>query len=442
MSNLTRFLIMLLAGAPLISFAGAQTVEEPVTFRSDVSLIRVDVQVLDRDNRSVTGLRLEDFTLRENGQRREIRNFASEDMPVDVLFLLDVSASMKPHVQRIANAARQALRVMSDKDRVGIMVFDRATRVRLPFRLIKDDVEHEFQDILRRENFRGGTDITRGMMDATEYIGRQGRKDARRAIVILTDDQTEFERDDERVERALDKADTVMSALIAPDATGQMSRGGGMGGRGGGFPGGGGGRRGMGGINLPGIGGYPQGGGSQGGGYPQGGGGPRTKSAGTSEIAEQSGGDSFRVDEASALENTLSRIRQRYALYYQSPDGATAVQGRDVQISLASGALRRYPSAEVRYRRSSGGNGGGNRTDDDRPTIRRQPDSVSDSSRPDSSSPQTSGSQSSNGDGQTSPQGRRRPAVSGPGGGSGPLIPNADASATDAPPVKPIKPNQ
>ena len=51
----------------------AQT-DEPVVFRSDVSLVRVDVQVLD-GSRAVTGLRAEDFVLRENGREREIRNF-------------------------------------------------------------------------------------------------------------------------------------------------------------------------------------------------------------------------------------------------------------------------------------------------------------------------------------------------------------------------------
>src|SRR4051812_17219033 len=100
-----------------------------VVFRSDVSLFRVDAQVVDRGNRAITGLRADDFILREEGRVQQIRNFASEDMPLDVLFLLDVSASMRPHVQRIADAAHEALRVLSDEDRFGIIVFDRMARV-------------------------------------------------------------------------------------------------------------------------------------------------------------------------------------------------------------------------------------------------------------------------------------------------------------------------
>jgi VWFA-related protein len=399
------FTFSLLAGATLLPCLAA---DDPVIFRSDVSLVRVDAQVLDRDNRTITGLRLEDFLLTENGQRREIRNFVSENMPVDVLFLLDVSASMRPHVQRISSAAHQALRVLGDQDRMAIMVFDRSTRVRLAFRSSKDDVEREFEALLRHEKFNGGTDITRGMLDAADYIGREGRRDARRAIVILTDDQTEFERDDERVGRALDKADAVMSALIAPDAMGNMSS---MPGSGRGYPSHGRGRGGigMGGIILPGsgggVGGYPPQ-------YPRQGGGSRTHTAGTSEIAEQSGGDSYRVDEASALETTLTRLRQRYALYFQLPEGARTGQQRNVSIALSDAAARQYPSADVRYRRSyiSPATVKETGVETAEPaTVTRTPSRRSD---PDSSAAVSS----------EKPEVKRRPAVSGPGGGSGPLV--------------------
>ena len=55
--------------------------EEDITFRSDVSLVRVDAQVVDRNNRAITGLKIEDFVLIEDGQKQPIRNFESEDMP-------------------------------------------------------------------------------------------------------------------------------------------------------------------------------------------------------------------------------------------------------------------------------------------------------------------------------------------------------------------------
>jgi len=385
-----------------------QAEQSDVTFRSDVSLVRVDVQVMD-GSRAISGLRAEDFILRENGREREIKNFASEKMPIDVLFLLDVSASMRPHVQRIASAARQAMSVMAANDRVGIMVFDRVTRVHLPFRDSRDDIEREFNNVLRKESFRGGTDITRGMLDAASYMEQNARRDARRAIVILTDDETEFQRDDERVLDALDRARSVMSALIAPDAMAgrnMSSYPGGMGRRRGGI--------GMGGMGIPGV-------GMPGGGYPtNGGGGGGTRSAGTAQIARDSGGESLPVDDASALETTLARLRQRYSLYFQLPAGARRGQQREVEISLTDAALRRYPYAELRFRHTyvapSDGPAGSDgvvsdnndrSTNSDRPSILRSSRPSADTSDP-SDDPVVV---------------KKRPAVSGPSSsGGGPII--------------------
>src|SRR5262249_26283655 len=80
--------------------------------------------------------------------------------------------------------------------------------------------------------------------------------------------------------------------------------------------------------------------------------GPRTQSAGTSQIADQSGGDSMPVDQASAFEHTLARIRERYALYFYLPDGAPPAGASSVEVVLSNAARRRYPGAQVRYRRS------------------------------------------------------------------------------------------
>jgi hypothetical protein len=144
------------------------------------------------------------------------------------------------------------------------------------------------------------------------------------------------------VSRALTGADAVLCALLAPDAwnpaSGRSPRGGSRGGT-------------LGDIIL-GRGRFP---GSTGPTIGMG----NTRSAGTGEIARDSGGDSMPVEDASALVNTLSRIRQRYALHFYVPEGARAGQERTVEVQLAEAALRRYPGAELRYRRRYVSPGGG-----------------------------------------------------------------------------------
>ena len=83
-----RLLAFTLAGTAVLVGLPA----DEVVFRTDVSLIRVDAQVVDSNNRAITQLNAEDFVLRLDGRVPPIRNFASEGMPVDVLFLLWMSA--------------------------------------------------------------------------------------------------------------------------------------------------------------------------------------------------------------------------------------------------------------------------------------------------------------------------------------------------------------
>ena len=59
------------------------------------------------------------------------------------------------------------------------------------------------------------------------------------------------------------------------------------------------------------------------------------------------------VNDASALEDTLSRLRRRYTLYFSLPEGMQPGQERNVEVDLAKDARERYRDAEVRYRRTS-----------------------------------------------------------------------------------------
>src|SRR5215471_3854019 len=128
-----RYLVCLALFAAARGSAAADEESTPV-FRSEVSVGRIDALVLDRSQHPISGLLKEDFVLRQDGKIIPIREVGYEDLPVDVLLLLDVSGSMQVHVQKVANASHQALAVLGNQDRVGIMVFDTHTRIRLPLR--------------------------------------------------------------------------------------------------------------------------------------------------------------------------------------------------------------------------------------------------------------------------------------------------------------------
>ena len=69
-------------------------------------------------------------------------------------------------------------------------------------------LQNALASLIERERFNGGTDIFRGMMDAIEYVQKNARQEARRAIIIVTDDRTGGHRDDDAVISSLGEAAT------------------------------------------------------------------------------------------------------------------------------------------------------------------------------------------------------------------------------------------
>jgi hypothetical protein len=141
--------------------------------------------------------------------------------------------------------------------------------------------------------------------------------------------------------------------------------------------------------------------------------GGHTRSAGTSEIARQSGGDSSNIDDSNALQDTLERIRNRYALYFYVPEGTKAGSERNIEVSLTAAARQRYQGSEVRYRQRylAPGAGGAPDTIDAEPvTVSQTPESAP------STNSRSGGGTDSNGGGLR----RRRPAVDDTGGSRGP----------------------
>ncbi len=75
------------------------------TLSVQVDLVLVPVTVTDSMNRPVTGLSKENFAVYEDDRPQQIRYFSTEDAPISVGILLDVSGTMKNKI----DAAREAL---------------------------------------------------------------------------------------------------------------------------------------------------------------------------------------------------------------------------------------------------------------------------------------------------------------------------------------------
>ena len=81
--------------------------DQGFSFKSSVDLVSVNATVTDGSGHFVPGLRLEDFTLAEDGERQTITQFEAERVPVSLGIVLDTSGSMGGEKME---AAREALR--------------------------------------------------------------------------------------------------------------------------------------------------------------------------------------------------------------------------------------------------------------------------------------------------------------------------------------------
>jgi len=194
----------------------AQELDVPV-FRSNMEFIAVDAQVLSHGI-PVKGLKQEDFKVWDNGQLQTITSFGADDQPLDVMLLLDVSPSMDPIEKKVKAVAAEAMASLLPKDRVGIAVF--ADRARLILAMTDD--RGKVDAAIKQVYWNGrGTELNATVLNTAKYLGSKARTEARRAVVILTDNKGYGGLTDEYVRDGLWSANVVLNALLFPKTPGE-----------------------------------------------------------------------------------------------------------------------------------------------------------------------------------------------------------------------------
>ena len=102
------------ADKPGITDPALKTHTKPL--KVDVDLVLVPATVTDPMNRLVTGLDQVNFELYENGQRQEIRHFSSEDAPISLGVIFDMSGSMGNKIEKSKEAVVEFFRTANPDD--------------------------------------------------------------------------------------------------------------------------------------------------------------------------------------------------------------------------------------------------------------------------------------------------------------------------------------
>jgi len=159
--------------------SGAGT--RPTTLRVSADLVLVPITVTDELNHPQTNLGRGNFTVFEGHQAQEIRYFSSEDSPVSVGLLLDVSRSMQDKIDTERSAVDQFFKNANPQDDYFVITFNNEPHVLSDVTQSMTGIENE----LGLVQPSGST----ALLDAV-YLGVSKLRKAqysRRALVIISD---------------------------------------------------------------------------------------------------------------------------------------------------------------------------------------------------------------------------------------------------------------
>jgi Ca-activated chloride channel homolog len=161
--------------------AAAAKARPGALIRMNVDMVLVPITVTDPMNRLVTGLEKEDFQIYENNGQQAIRSFASEDAPVSIGIIFDLSGSMTSKLIRARESILQFIKTANPEDEFFVIGFnDRPELI--------EDFTNSVEDIQARlATVRSGHRTA--LLDAI-YYGVAKMKDARherKALLVVSD---------------------------------------------------------------------------------------------------------------------------------------------------------------------------------------------------------------------------------------------------------------
>ena len=149
--------------------------------RVDVNLVLVPATVTDPMNRLVTGLEKENFEVYDNNIGQVIKSFSTEDAPVTIGIIFDLSGSMTSKFLRARKALSEFMRTSNPQDEFFVVGFNDRPAVVVDYTSDVDDVEARMV-MLKPEN-------RTALIDAI-YLGVDKLKQAkydRKALLIISD---------------------------------------------------------------------------------------------------------------------------------------------------------------------------------------------------------------------------------------------------------------
>jgi Ca-activated chloride channel family protein len=171
--------------APAQNSAPGQPPQGGTIFRAGASLVALNVTVTD-GKRLIPGLVQDDFSVYEDGVLQRVQFFESHEVPIDLIVLIDTSASMAEKMPVVHEAAIGFLRSLRDRDRGAVVTF--GDNVNIVQALSSDKALLE--TAVRQAQPHGSTALNNAIYVAMKQFARAAQQSGeirRQAIAVLSD---------------------------------------------------------------------------------------------------------------------------------------------------------------------------------------------------------------------------------------------------------------
>ena len=206
-----QLLLLLLSSLLLINAAKAQEADDDTPIKVDTLLLTVPFTVSDRGGRNISGLKKENFSIFQNGDKQDIEYFFNEEAPMNVAILIDTSASTEKVLDKIQKAARDFVKVLRPEDKGMIVSFDYRTVFLSELTSDKKKLTKAIDQTQIAD--KAGSDMNEAVFRVVKnhFDSFKGRK----AVIVLTDGiVVKRSVSSQQIMDALQKSDTLFYPII------------------------------------------------------------------------------------------------------------------------------------------------------------------------------------------------------------------------------------
>jgi len=210
-----------------------------VTIHVSTNLVMLDVLVENKSGTPIDKLQSGDFLLSEDGIPQTITYFSQDRLPLSVVFLFDLTDTVRGALKPLAKGALQVLDHLKPEDEVAILVFSSHTEILQPFTTDRTRAAAAIANAAGMKT-TDGTFIHESMYEAVEEAMRSTTPGSRRVMVWLTDGSANSQNattqkmfgkgapavlhDQREATQALLHSGVVVSAMIETTAATDMAR--------------------------------------------------------------------------------------------------------------------------------------------------------------------------------------------------------------------------